>query len=285
MDLEYLPMRCRRDALDCSLALASQSIPHEIHRADRYYLVVSGADGDLARETVGRFRGENRTPLDRPAFPAPEFRGASSALWCVLLAAFFYLSYRFPGIEDQGILDSQAALEGQWWLVLTATMLHGDLAHLASNLSFGWVLFALAMGRFGIGAGLLGILLCGVGGNLVGLAMHREPYLGLGASGSVMGALGMLAPLAAAWVGRDPRSMRVAASGLCAALMIFALLGFDPDSDIWAHMGGFLTGLALGAVMGRFGTAALQEARCSLACGLAALGLLLLSWHLALGGA
>jgi len=48
------------------------------------------------------------------------------------------------------------------------------------------------MARFGPGQALLAALLAGAVGNAAGLALRTEHYIGLGASGMVMGGLGLL---------------------------------------------------------------------------------------------
>ena len=63
-------MRNRQDAMDCSLALASQKILCEINRqetAPRYQLTVVESDYPRALDTIRRFREENRHwPWRRP---------------------------------------------------------------------------------------------------------------------------------------------------------------------------------------------------------------------------
>ena len=275
-------MRGERDALDCSLALASEGIPHAIRKDEDYALVIGANDARQAREIVERYRLENRPPVRRLSFRHPEFDWRCSAIWCLVLAVFGYLHLRHPGMVEGGILQSRRALQGEWWLLLTATMLHVDVAHLASNLTLGFVLFGLVTGRFGIGPGLLCILLCGMGGNLLGLLLRDAPYSGLGASGCVMGALGMLGPQALGWIRRDPRAVRVLGAGLAGSLMLFVLFGFSPDSDVLAHLGGFLCGLVLGGLLVLVPESRLAQLRWNLSGSLLSLLLLLACWRRAL---
>ena len=57
---------------------------------------------------------------------------------------------------------------------------------------FGFLFVGLVMGRYGPGVGLLAVYLAGVGGNLAAWLVYGESHRGLGASGMVMGALGLL---------------------------------------------------------------------------------------------
>jgi len=71
----------------------------------------------------------------------------------------------------------------------------------------------------------------------------------LGASGMVMGGLGLLAAqsltlLRHGFIGRQ-QMLR----GLLAGVMLFVLFGLSPETDLLAHFTGFIMGLALGVVL------------------------------------
>ncbi|MCS1407018.1 MAG: Rhomboid protease GluP [Verrucomicrobia subdivision 3 bacterium] len=282
-------MRSLQDAMDCSLALTSQEIENAIDThevlSDRYQLTVGKRDYQRALKIIERFREENRRWRWQQPFAGSKlvFRW-SSLIWCLVLGAFGYLPVVKPAVLAGGILDSASVFEGEWWRIVTATMLHRDVAHLFSNLSAGFVLFGLVMGRYGIGVGLLGVLLTGIGGNLFGLAFHENPYRGLGASGAVMGGLGMLGPHAVGLVREDKRAYRVMVSSLLAVAMLFVLFGLSPDSDVIAHLGGFFTGITLGVVLGFVDEIELKTGRWNLLCSLGILGILLWAWGAALAG-
>jgi hypothetical protein len=72
------------------------------------------------------------------------------------------------------------------------------------------------------------------------------PYRGLGASGMVMGALGLLTVQSlGAW--RHPGAARRSIlAGVLAGILLFVLFGLSPRSDVVAHAGGFLAGLGCG---------------------------------------
>jgi membrane associated rhomboid family serine protease len=98
---------------------------------------------------------------------------------------------------------------------------------------------------------MIGSFLAGVGGNLAGLMLYPKNHLGLGASGMVMGALGLLA---AQWLtllrnGLTPRQLAV--RGVLSACFLLVLLGFSPreNVDVLAHVAGFVSGLGIGAVL------------------------------------
>ena len=159
--------------------------------------------------------------------------------------------------------------------------LHADVAHLAGNAGLGLVLLGLVMGRFGTGVGLLAAYLAGAGGNaLVWLLLPgRGPSLG--ASGMVMGSLGLLTVQSLSHWRETPRGSRYILAGICGGVMLFVLLGLSPGTDVLAHLGGFLSGLLFGAALTK-SPAQARLAAANLACGLIFSLLVLLPWWLAL---
>ena len=180
-------------------------------------------------------------------------------------------------------MNSAAVSDGQWWRLFTAIFLHANLGHLAENASIGLVLLGLVMGGYGTGVGLLAALLAGAGGNVLAWLVY-ENHLSLGASGMVMGCLGLLAaqsiPRARE---RRPGMWKYALAGTAAGLMLFALLGTSPGSDVVAHLGGFVVGFALGVPLALAPRLTHRTAVNLLAGGLFCL-LVVLCWWLALSG-
>ena len=163
---------------------------------------------------------------------------------------FFWLSETRTDVRLSGMMDGTALAHGEWWRLFTAIWLHAYSAHLATNLVFGLLFLGLAMGRYGPGPGLLAAYLAGVGGNLTAWAVYGESHRGLGASGVVMGAVGLVAVQSATlWQRQRPNSFRLFASGLFAGVLLFVLVGVSPEADVVAHLGGFITGLLLGGLL------------------------------------
>ena len=94
--------------------------------------------------------------------------------------------------RQHGLVPSvfMADPQGQWYRLLTATLLHGDLLHLAANMLFLWV--------FGRGLEhelrwwfLPFYLACGVAGGLASVALRASSDVpGIGASGAISGLMG-----------------------------------------------------------------------------------------------
>jgi rhomboid protease GluP len=245
-----IPTRTRQRAMDWSLALVSQGIESVIHHEPEggWQLVVAAADAERALATIEQFRRENlRWPWRRTVWHGRALFDWASLLW-VLLTGLFFLEPS-SGFRAAGIMDTAAVAKGEWWRVFTAEVLHADLLHFTSNAVFGLLLLGLALGRYGTGIGLLAAYLAGAAGNLASLFVHGETHRSLGASGVVMGALGLLAAQSWPQLRGHPRAFRLALGGLAGGLMLFLLLGLSPGSDVAAHFGGFLAGLLLGSAL------------------------------------
>src|ERR1700734_2457457 len=157
-----------------------------------------------------------------------------------------------------GATNPDLILGGEWWRLLTATFVHVGLIHIGTNM---WCLWNLGL----LGEPLLGplgltavYLLTGIAGNLLGLFANVIPprdfsSVGAGASGAVFGIAGILIvllsnkrlPIPAFELNRLRRSVIQ-----FAVLNLIIGIGANFTSivriDNHAHIGGFLSGLALG---------------------------------------
>jgi membrane associated rhomboid family serine protease len=106
------------------------------------------------------------------------------------------------------------------------------------------------MGRFGPGTALVLASACGAAGFGVAALVRDPSAASVGASGVIMGALGLLsAGSLRNWRHLPaPLRRRQVALDWIRGGMLFVLLGLSPDSDLVAHTGGFLTGLLAGTL-------------------------------------
>jgi membrane associated rhomboid family serine protease len=132
--------------------------------------------------------------------------------------------------------------DGQWWRLITSGFLHYGALHLLLNMgalvTFGPRLeHVLGRLRF------LGLyLLCLIGGDVASYALGPENVQSVGASGALYGLVG-----ASLLLGRR-RGEDV--TPLLAYVGIGVLLSISvPQIDWRAHLGGFVTGIAVGAVL------------------------------------
>lgn len=144
---------------------------------------------------------------------------------------------------------------GQWWRLVTAMFVHVGIIHIATNMWCLWNLGLLAeplMGPFGVFAAYL---LTGFAGNLLSVAVHGpDATVGAGASGAVFGLAGVLIVLLKSPLLPLPQLelKRLRRSVIYFALLnlgigLYTAIGPSPIRiDNMAHLGGFLSGLALG---------------------------------------
>lgn len=266
----------KRQAMDWSLVLASQDIhpiiaPPADSRA--WSLLVEPDQYERALAAIRQYRLENRGWAWRRELPGAALEVHVGALfWCLFLAfGHWAATFALPQLEVAGRMDNVRVRAGEWWRLFTALFLHADLAHLMANVTFGVVILGFAMARFGPGITLLCTYLSGALGNVAGLLFYAHPYTGVGASGMMMGALGLLCIHSFGLWRQSPKAARYVLSGVIAGFLLFILFGVSPRSDILAHLGGFLAGLFFGSILAFFPQRSLEKHSLNLA----ALGLLL----------
>jgi membrane associated rhomboid family serine protease len=273
--------------MDWSLVLVSQGIETTIDQAEDgsgWGLVVAGRDYGLALRTIRQYRLENRGwPWQQQVF-RPGFLFDWGALAWALLAGLFYWLNTSTDLKTAGLMDGAAVAHGQWWRIFTAMWLHADLAHLATNATIGFVLLGLTMGRYGTGVGLLAAYVAGAGGNLLAGFITLQTHRSLGASGMVMGSLGLLAVQSLSLWRQTPHAAKFILSGLGGGVMLFTLFALSPGTDVMAHLGGFVCGLALGAFLSLIPAVA-QKPRVNLLSGLVFALLVILPWWFAMRSA
>ena len=189
-----IPARNQRQAMDWSLVLASQSIPTRLEGddAETYWLEVSETDAAKAREVLSLFQSENRRWRWQRRIPTtPLVFHWGSLIWVAVILSLHALTTRNPALYDAGIMNAASVRNGEWWRPITAVTLHADTAHLTANAMSGFLFLGIAMGYWSAGIGLLAALLAGVAGNFAGWAVYQETARIVGASGMIMGAIGL----------------------------------------------------------------------------------------------
>lgn len=146
--------------------------------------------------------------------------------------------------------------------LITYMFLHGDWWHLAGNMLFLWVFADNVEDAMGFFRFILFYLFCGI---IAGLAHafanpgSDGPLIGAsGAIGGVVGAYLMLYPRVKMWVlafGRIP--LKIPAYLMVGAWIAFQLFSVwmqdESNTAWWAHIGGFLAGVALVFIFKRRG--------------------------------
>jgi rhomboid protease GluP len=170
--------------------------------------------------------------------------GTASGMWGVVFGGRSAETLtRFGGRARDLVSD------GEWWRLLSAGLLHGDLAHLAFN-GFAWTgLGRLAEAVFGASRMLLIFTVSVLGGNL--LSQSGDAPLSVGASGGIFGLMGALGAFGWRRGSRMPEPLRaVFGRDLWPMVMLNLVIGFAlPMIDNRAHVGGLVAGGILGLVL------------------------------------
>ncbi|MBI3851163.1 MAG: rhomboid family intramembrane serine protease [Verrucomicrobia bacterium] len=286
--MNRITTRSRRQAMDWSLVLVSQGIETVIEQSEDgtgWGLVVDARDYERAVSAIRQYRAENRhwPWRQQTRWPGLLFDW-TSVVWCLALALFYWFGEtRAVDLRSNGAMDNAAVSAGQWWRLFTAITLHADVAHLVANVTIGFVLLGLTMGRYGTGVGLLAAVLAGAGGNVADLIVYHAPHRSLGASGMILGCLGLLAAQSMSLWRQHPLATKYVVSSVLAGIMLFVLFGLTPGTDVVAHFGGFATGLLLGGILAHAPTKFLHNPKINLVSGTLVAALMMLVWGQAMG--
>ena len=141
-------------------------------------------------------------------------------------------------------------LFAQPWRMLTSTYVHVGIIHILLNMWCLWNLGALAERIFDRWTYFLIYTFCGLAGSLASVSLHPT-RLGAGASGAIFGLAGAL--ISALYLGRlpiQPRALKYILKSLVSFAVYNLFFGaVVPVIDNTAHLGGFVSGLALGAML------------------------------------
>jgi rhomboid protease GluP len=146
---------------------------------------------------------------------------------------------------------SAVLLDNQWWRLLSATFLHAGIVHLAFNMLGLWEAGKQLCRLLGNPQFLLIYLAAGLCASAASLHYAAQHSVSVGASGAIFGVLGAL--LAASWHYRHivpPANLRRLWIGLGFFIGYSLLHGLGQRNvDNAAHIGGLLSGTALGLVL------------------------------------
>lgn len=250
----------RKEADLAVLVLKSQGIePYIEHTGGMFRVIVEPEELERAGTILDTYYMENlpEEKSNEPE-PLPLTWKSATAISIMGLLAVVHLFAIYHGIHQYLIKTYGASalyiLQGSYYRAMTALMLHSDIEHLAGNLAgifiFGTALFQTA----GFGTGALILLFSGFFGNILNAWFVKAVHLSIGASTSVMGAAGALTAYQAVrrrkLQGLNTRTLVPVAAGLA----ILAMLSGGENTDVSAHLFGFLCGGVIGLVYFSFQT-------------------------------
>jgi len=237
-----------RTVEEWALALTSAGIDFSIaETAQGAELYVAANDRTRAAGVLAAYDAENRPLEPQPAEHDGSSYGAYVA--AVLLAAFFSVTGpRDAGRQwfDRGAASGARIAQGEIWRTVTALTLHADAVHILGNAITLIIFGSSVCGALGTGVGVWVMLLAGVLGNAAAAALRSTPYSSVGASTSIFGGIGALAAIQLV---RRRRGIAISRwrmwAPVGAGLALLGFLGTSAESDILAHLFGFLAGMAL----------------------------------------
>lgn len=209
---------------------------------------------------TGPIYGEAR-PIPTPQMPAPGLQLARPrAVWLILgsIAVIYVLSCLLSGSLFEpnlrvlillGAKENGLIAGGDYWRLITATLLHGSLLHIFFN---GYALFALGPESeriYGTGRFLALYGLAGLGGSVASYLFSPAPSVGAsGAIFGLIGGLGMFFYLSREALGEFGRAQT---QSMATIAMINLIIGFASAGviDNWGHLGGLVVGVAAGAAL------------------------------------
>lgn len=248
--------RNRRACADRALVLTSLQIPHDI--VDDFAgcaLIVPAEFSARATDELRLYDQEN--PPRRPRREVKTFVHQNAIpgviAYVVVICAVAWLagvSYFGQDWLFAGRVDGALIRAGEWWRTVTALTLHSGLRHLLGNIVFG-AFFGLFAGRLlGPGVAWLAIVLTGASGNALNTLLLESSHRSIGASTAVFAALGLLAGFVwrAKLMSQERWPYRVGPIVGGFALLMYTGTG-DANTDVGAHLMGFLCGLAGGMLL------------------------------------
>jgi len=240
-----------------ALVLEARYLPARVEPdGDGWRLLVPASRLKDAERELRLFVAENRHWPPAPPPVRQQLNNALAPLSVLILVATFYnvtlLPVALPGGQPLNWLEVGSAranliLDGEVWRTVTALTLHADLTHLLSNLAIGGIFIIYLCSDFGSGLAWALLLACGALGNLANAYVQLPSHDSIGSSTLVFAAVGVLG--AANMVRYRHHALRKWPLPVASALSLLVLLGTEgKNTDLGAHLFGFLFGIVLGAL-------------------------------------
>ena len=236
----------------------------------------SHPEGEILPPADGSVPASTRTRRREYSVWDPRSAPGTYLLLAVNIAIYLWMALHGVGFGQPseatllhyGANQTWDVLHGQWYRLLAATFVHVGFLHIAGNMWCLWNLGILGeplIGPYGV---IAIYMITGIAGNLLSMAWnvshfvryHDPGYLfqvGAGASGAVFGIAGLRSSSSCSATRKLPFPLDRVASGCRSSVVKFAAINlviglstmvhnFGIRIDNSAHIGGFLSGLALG---------------------------------------
>ncbi|MBC2702965.1 rhomboid family intramembrane serine protease [Desulfobacula sp.] len=232
------------------LILTSQKIETRVERKNNSFdVLVTHADMEKALIMIKTYYKENkffRLKQQLQEIPISSFKSYTAFSIMGLLWLIHALCLQYHIHEDMILKYGASALfilQGEAYRAITALFLHSDTRHLAGNMAGMLIFGAPVITLSGFGVGPFMLLFAGTLGNLINAHLHKTAHLSIGASTAIMGAAGLLVAFQITQKFRLNHLMPI-----FAGVVLIAMFSQGENTDVWAHIFGFFSGLGSGVI-------------------------------------
>jgi membrane associated rhomboid family serine protease len=159
---------------------------------------------------------------------------------------------------DLTLADNGKGIHGEWWRLFTPMVVHFGVLHIGLNMLVLWQIGPPVERVLGRWLYLASYLACGVAGGIVSDLALKSTALSGGASGAIVGIVGVLVGNTlvtqelGAWGRRSTQEWKFnpkVAKSLAIQIVLWIAFTsvFIKEIDNWAHIGGGVAGLVIGA--------------------------------------
>jgi len=163
----------------------------------------------------------------------------------VVITLLQFITGLNDSIESVGLVKPKT-VEGEYWRLLTCTLLHGSIMHIVFNGGAIFVIGRMLIRISGLSFFMIVFLVSGIIGSLFSLVFIPE-ITSVGASGGIMGLVGFLLVMSFKFKDNIPRNIL---KSMLITVFLVALIGISAYSliDNAAHVGGLLGGVLVGVL-------------------------------------
>ena len=242
----------------------SRSLPNRLLSEKRIGSVFSGfGNGEINGFTdVLTEEGKEVAQLIRFGYPISFTRNKRSAYATygilLLMAVVFLLEVLLGGSTDTANLIRMGAMVKtpytgyEWWRPISSLFLHFGLYHFLLNSLALFIIAPFAEKWLGKWRLLFIFLASGIAANFIDVALYDRPYVVLvGASGAIMGVLGVTTHLLFIGVSQEKSQAARKSLTLILYILVFQIVLdlFTPRVSLRAHLLGFTFGILLSTIL------------------------------------
>ena len=242
----------RKEADIVLLVLESQGIDTDYTKTTNSFdIIIHDKDKKTAALILDKYFTEN---IDNNyTVIQPHLSWKSPAILTIMtILSIMHFYFWYQGIHLQIIKEYGSSalyiLQDEYYRAVTALFLHADIEHLAGNLVGLFVFGTGVFSMTGYGKGSLMLLLSGFFGNIANAYFRKTAYFSIGASTTVLGAAGILTALQIAKKRETAFSNIQIFAPFAAGMALLGFLSGGENTDISAHLFGFLWGFFIGII-------------------------------------